>query len=502
MKTFILLLCSTLIAFSQAPPIQRTSYTTNGQVAADNAARAAVPTNNPIFTGNLSVPTVTVGSYVLMNGGSPLYFRNDSSSFIAFGVSDDLLYKRHGIGTAGLANASSVSGTGSLLASNGVFRGEIGVAGGITSDSLSANNVTSQSLTVNSGATLAGGVGVTGAFTVQGGPASFDTSIQLTPGAAAGRVLTSDATGLGSWQNAPVPPMNEGGNFAVDDFSDYTVGQNNFSLNGGYGWGTNFGVMSRGTNTLVLATNPWSRIPANKLRVNRGGFTRRMPWGSDWSWIRMAVLLRFPTNFVGTNDFTGITYLGVCNDTNGFPTNHTGVAASSLTNVPVWWGVQAASGGTASTWQYRALANSSNTYILPTLYRFLNVTNNIYTTVSPSGGPAAIAGRDEGYYTWLFFTTARTAVTNAGWVTGYSGADTTSFPMVRPTMARAFQLLSSLVSATKSSSPILPDLAAAGTEATYIIPSFYGEFDSINFAWSNPGTNSVEVAGYAVMKMQ
>lgn len=412
MKFFFALMVSAVAVFAQAPPILRNPATTNTATALTNLVRDVVPTNNPKFTGTMTVPAI------------------DASGLGSFG--------------------------------GGVYIG--------------------------------------------GGGLSIDNSapFQWTrTGAANGKIMTStNDQGVADWRYPQLGMSSENGVFAADDFSEYTLGGVNVALTGGYGWGTSRGIMDRGTNVIVLATNPWSRIASQKLRINRGGFTRPMPWGSDWNWVRAAILIRFPTNFVGTNDFTGITYFGLCNGTNGFPTNHTGVLATSLTNVPVWWGIQSASGGTASAWHYRALANSSNTYLLPDFYRFLNVTNNNYTTVSPSGGPTAVAGRDEGYFTWLFFTVARTAVTNAAWVTGYSGPDATALPMVRPTIAKAFILLANVTSATKSSSPTIPDFPAAGTESTYIIPSFYGELDSINFAWSNPGTNSIEVAGYAVMKIQ
>lgn len=407
MKTLLILLASVAIAFGQAPPIQRNAFTTNGQVAANAAVRAAVPTNNPIFQGTA------------------------------------------------------------------VFGGTVDVTGAAT---------------FNNTVTASGGF-----FALGNNP------FQISNGAGDGKIFTSDSSGLGTWQTAVVP-YSSFGSYAVDDFSSYTLGTTNFSLSGGYGWGTNVGRMDRGTNYTARSTNTAGQI-STVLQIRNGGFTRRMPWASDWMRIRIALLWRFPTNEISTNNFTGAFYLGVCNSTNGFPTNP---PTSSLTNVPVWWGV--GDSATASIFEYKATASSFQTYLggvsSQVRWRFLQVTNNNSTVVSPSGGSSLAIARDAGQFSWVILNLARSVVTNAAWSSGFGAPNNTQITFHQPNIAIAENILRGDVTTTRTGVPTGYDLTA-GTDATIAIdPALYGPIDSINFAWVRPGTNAVELAGYAVMKLQ
>lgn len=491
MKILTLFLCSILFAFAQAPPILRTPTTTNQQSALTNAVRGIV--NGGTYPV-MNVGELSVSAYTLNSANANLYMRGDNN-FIAFGISDDVIYGRHGSGTAGVANASGVAGSGSLLVNHLNASGNLNVAG----DSI-VSALTASQLFVTAGADITGATVVSGPLAVQGGQATFDTAIQFTPGAAEGRLLVSDATGLATWQNAPVPPV-QGSSYAMDDFSDYALGQTNFSLSGGYGWGTNVGRMDRGTNYTISTTNPYNAKITTKLQIRNGGFTRKMPWGSDWMRVRIALLWRFPTNEVATNNFSGAFYLGVCNNTNGFPTNP---PTSGLTNMPVWWGI--GDHQNLSVFEYKATASSFHTYLggASTLMRFgwLRVTNSSPGYTSAVGGSSLTVARDEGSYSWVILNLARSSVTNAAWSSGFGVPNNTQIAFHQPQISMAETVLAGDVTITRTGVPTGFDLAS-GTDATINInPSLYGPIDSINFAWTRPGTNAVELAGYAVMKLQ
>lgn len=355
-------------------------------------------------------------------------------------------------------------------------------------------------------AIFGGTVDVTGAATFNNsvtasGGAYFlgNNPFQIANGAASGYVLTSDSSGLGTWTAVPVA-YSSFGSYAVDDFSSYTLGTTNFSLSGGYGWGTNVGRMDRGTNYTVRSTNTAGQI-SNALQIRNGGFTRRMPWASDWMRIRIALLWRFPTNEISTNNFTGAFYLGVCNSTNGFPTNP---PTSSLTNVPVWWGI--GDSVNASIFEYKATASSFQTYLggvsTQVRWQFLRVTNNTPGVTGPSGGSSLAIARDAGQYSWIILNLARSVVTNAAWSSGFGVPNNTQITFHQPNIAIAENIMRSDVTTTRTGVPQGFDLTP-GTDATIAIdPALYGPIDSINFAWVRPGTNAVELAGYAVMKLQ
>ncbi|MHA8090009.1 beta strand repeat-containing protein [Aquirufa antheringensis] len=130
-------------------------------------------------------------------------------------------------GTLGVTGATTLSstltaGTSTLtslsVTNNGTVGGTLGVTGAtILSSTLTAGTSTLTSLSVTNNETVGGTLGVTGATTlgntlsVSGattlaavtatGAATFSNSVKITTGAAAGKVLTSDATGNATWKS-------------------------------------------------------------------------------------------------------------------------------------------------------------------------------------------------------------------------------------------------------------------------------------------------------------
>ncbi|MCZ2487184.1 hypothetical protein [Aquirufa antheringensis] len=116
--------------------------------------------------------------------------------------------------TAGASTLASAA-----VAGNTTVGGTLGVTGATTlSSTLTAGTSTLTSLSVTNNGTVGGTLGVTGATTlgntlsVSGattlsavtatGAATFSNTVKITIGAAAGKVLTSDATGNATWSNA------------------------------------------------------------------------------------------------------------------------------------------------------------------------------------------------------------------------------------------------------------------------------------------------------------
>jgi len=344
-------------------------------------------------------------------------------------------------------------------------------------------------------------------YTVHTGPVTnngatvINSTVQVTTSPALGKVMTSDANGLVSLQFPAGGSTDMGGAYVEDDFQAYTNGATNIVLNGGYGWGTNDGRMDRGTNYIVLSTNIYNGQISSRLQIRNGGFTRKMPWGGDWMRLRLALLWRFPSNEISTNNFSGSFFFGLCNGTNGFPTNP---PTAGLTNVPIWWGI--GDSATVSIFEYKATAASFHTYLggvsTQVRWQFLRVTNNSYGVTGPSGGSALSIARDAGNYSWVILNVGRSVVTNVALSSGIGVPNNSQIAFHRPNIAMAKIIMQGDVTGTRTGIPTGFDLTS-GTDASIVVnPDLYGALDSINFAWTRPGTNAVEIAGYAVIKLQ
>lgn len=104
-------------------------------------------------------------------------------------------------------------------------------------------------------------------------------------GAAPGKLLTSDATGLMSWSSPS--HMGVSGGYAIEDFSLYAP-TNSPTIDNGIGW-TESGIV---TATAQIVPRVWADgITRNVLQFNgRGEYVRKFPWGTNWQQIRIGIL--------------------------------------------------------------------------------------------------------------------------------------------------------------------------------------------------------------------
>ena len=106
----------------------------------------------------------------------------------------------------GAATGTSLSLTGNLSAAAGTFSSTLTAgASTLASASITGNATVGGTLGVTGATTLGSTLGVTGATTLAAvtatGAATFSSTVKITTGAAAGKVLTADASGNATWQN-------------------------------------------------------------------------------------------------------------------------------------------------------------------------------------------------------------------------------------------------------------------------------------------------------------
>lgn len=247
------------------PPYQRTVYTTGTLAQADAQARAAVPTNTPIFAGVATFKGGIVGQAALDITGAATFNNTVAISDTLFLLGVTPLQMNAGAGV-GKVMQSDVNG-------------------------------------IASWATLTSSIP-----TNQG----FAFALTYPQGAGPGKILTSDSTGLVAWASppAPVPDFIDSG-LVVDAFDNYTNGLAP-SISGGSGWLAN-GICT-GSNQIVARVN-LDGVTRKALQIySKGDYVRPFPWGTNWVKMRFGIL--WGVTNVGST-ITNTFMIGICKGTNG-----------------------------------------------------------------------------------------------------------------------------------------------------------------------------------------
>lgn len=271
--------------------------------------------------------------------------------------------------------------------------------------------------------------------------------------------------------------------YVADYFDSYSVGALT-APSGGYGWGSNNGVLTGAS--IISATMADGRIH-NRLALNNGSFGRKMPWGAFWNRIIIAITCRINSGvtFANTNG-----YIGVCSGTSAM------VDSLVTANfVGARWG-----DGTGTS-----------TFTAGTKISFFDVpsfracTRRVNTTTDKGGlSSGHTISANAGYLSTVVVDISRPVFALDADSINYSVAEastnqtTVQFSHEKDVVERI--LKSADFTATLVSANSLTLMGASGVIATpFAFDQSAGVLDTLNLYW--PQTSNLEIASMAIRKI-
>lgn len=271
--------------------------------------------------------------------------------------------------------------------------------------------------------------------------------------------------------------------YAADYFDSYSVGALT-APSGGYGWGSNNGVLTGAS--IISATMADGRIH-NRLALNAGSFGRKMPWGAFWNRIIIAITCRINSGVTFANTDG---YIGVCSGTANMVNS-----ATTANFVGVRWG-----DGTGTS-----------TFTAGTKISFFDVpsfracTRRVALTVDKGGlSSGHTISANAGYLSTVVVDISRPVFALDADSINYSVAEsstnqtTVQFSHEKDVVERI--LKSADYTGTLLSANALSLMGASGVIATpFAFDQSAGVFDTINLYW--PQAFNLEIASMAIRKI-